>query len=57
MKLNEIKDNEGATKSRKRVGRGIGPPHACLRSSYRSSCGHADRAGLDWPARLLALVT
>lgn len=24
MKLNEIKDNEGATKSRKRVGRGIG---------------------------------
>ncbi|MCQ2004441.1 50S ribosomal protein L15 [Rhizobium sp. NRK18] len=24
MKLNEIKDNEGATKSRKRIGRGIG---------------------------------
>lgn len=24
MKLNEIKDNEGATKNRKRVGRGIG---------------------------------
>ncbi len=24
MKLNEIKDNEGSTKSRKRVGRGIG---------------------------------
>ena len=24
MKLNELKDNEGATKNRKRVGRGIG---------------------------------
>ena len=24
MKLNEIRDNEGAAKSRKRVGRGIG---------------------------------
>jgi large subunit ribosomal protein L15 len=24
MKLNEIKDNEGATKNRKRLGRGIG---------------------------------
>ena len=36
MKLNELKDNEGATKSRIRVGRGIG-------SGKGKTCGRGQK--------------
>ena len=43
MKLNEIRDNEGATKNRMRVGRGIG--------SGKGKTGRPRRQGSEGPHR------
>jgi len=45
MKLNEIKDNEGATKSRKRVGRGIGS--GLGKTGGRGVKGQKSRSGVS----------
>ena len=44
MKLNEIKDNEGATHSRKRVGRGIGSGSG--KTGGRGVKGQSSRSGV-----------
>ena len=44
MKLNEIKDNEGSSKSRKRVGRGIGSGKG--KTSGRGVKGQTSRSGV-----------
>ena len=44
MKLNEIKDNEGARKSRKRVARGIGSGSG--KTGGRGQKGHKSRSGV-----------
>lgn len=44
MKLNEIKDNEGATKARKRVGRGIGSGSG--KTSGHGQKGQKSRSGV-----------
>jgi large subunit ribosomal protein L15 len=44
MKLNEIKDNEGATKARKRVGRGIGSGSG--KTGGRGVKGQSSRSGV-----------
>lgn len=45
MKLNEIKDNEGATQSRKRVGRGIGSGSG--KTGGRGVKGQKSRSGVS----------
>ncbi|PTM99016.1 50S ribosomal protein L15 [Mycoplana dimorpha] len=45
MKLNEIKDNEGATKNRKRVGRGIGSGSG--KTGGRGVKGQKSRSGVS----------
>ena len=44
MKLNELKDNEGATKPRMRVGRGIGSGKG--KTSGRGVKGQTSRSGV-----------
>ena len=44
MKLNELKDNEGATKNRKRVGRGIGSGKG--KTCGRGQKGQKSRSGV-----------
>ena len=43
MKLNEIKDNSGSTKSRKRIGRGIGSGTG--KTSGKGHKGQKSRSG------------
>ncbi|CAN0652712.1 MULTISPECIES: 50S ribosomal protein L15 [Nitratireductor] len=45
MKLNELRDNEGATKSRKRVGRGIGSGSG--KTGGRGVKGQKSRSGVS----------
>ena len=45
MKLNEIKDNTGSTKSRKRIGRGIGSGTG--KTSGKGHKGQKSRSGVS----------
>ena len=45
MKLNEIKDNSGSTKSRKRIGRGIGSGNG--KTSGKGHKGQKSRSGVS----------
>ena len=54
MKLNEIKDNSGSTKSRKRIGRGIGS--GIGKTSGKGHKGQKSRSGVSIKGFELSLI-